>query len=223
MSLIGDVLPLAIGVVISPIAIITVILMLLSRRAKSNSLAFVLGWVIGLAAVGGVTLFLAETQDLSPGSTPSVAISVILFVLGMLLLFLAYRQWTGRPKPGQQPTMPKWLNFVESVTPIRAAGFALLLSAVKPKNLLLTLAAALNIAQSDLGSTLSVIALIVFVIIASTSVAAPVMLFFILGKNAAKTLDGWKALLTTNNATVMFVLLIVFGMVLIGKSINGIL
>jgi hypothetical protein len=223
MNLIGDILPLAIGVVISPVAIIAVILMLLSRRAKSNSLAFVLGWIVGLAAVGGLTLLLAETQDLSPGSAPSVATSVILFVLGMLLLFLAHRQWTKRPKPGQQPTMPKWLNFVDAVTPIRAAGFALLLSAVKPKNLLLTLAAALSIAQSDLGSTLSIIALIVFVIIASTSVAAPVMLFFILGQNAAKTLDGWNAWLTTNNATVMFVLLVVFGVVLIGKSINGVL
>jgi hypothetical protein len=42
MSLIGDMLPLAIGVLISPVPIIAIILMLLSKRAKSNSLAFVL-------------------------------------------------------------------------------------------------------------------------------------------------------------------------------------
>jgi hypothetical protein len=49
---IGDILPLAIGVAISPVPIIAVILMLFSKKAKGNSLAFLVGWVLGLAIVG---------------------------------------------------------------------------------------------------------------------------------------------------------------------------
>jgi len=37
---IGDILPLAVGVAISPIPIIAVILMLFSGRARANSFAF---------------------------------------------------------------------------------------------------------------------------------------------------------------------------------------
>ncbi|MGZ5561074.1 MAG: GAP family protein [Halobacteriota archaeon] len=223
MSLTGDILPLAIGVVMSPLAIIAVTLMLVSKRAKINSLSFVLGWILGLVIVGGVGLLVAETQDLSPGTGPSLVALVIRLALGVLLLFLAYRQWKKRLKPGQQPTVPKWLLSIDSFTPIQALGLALLLSAVKPKNLILTLAAALDIAQSTLGSVQSVMALVLFVIIASTSVAAPIVIFLVLGEKATWMLEGLKRWFMENNTTVMFVLLLVFGAVLIAEGINGII
>ena len=221
MSIVGDILPLAVGVLISPVPIIAVILMLFSTRAKRNSLSFVFGWVVGLAVVGSVALLIGGTQDLS-GTEPSLAASVFRFVLGLLLLFGAYRRWTRRPARGQQPTMPRWMQFVNSFTPRRAFGLALLLSAVNPKNLVLTLAAALAIAQSALGGVASAIALALFVVIASMSVAAPVALYLISGEGAVRTLNGWKEWLTENNATVMIVLLLVFGVILIAEGINGI-
>jgi len=221
MSLVGDILPLAIGVLISPVPIVAVILMLLSKRAKSNSLSFVFGWVIGLAVVGSIALLIGGTQDLSPGTEPSLETSVIRLVLGLILLFGAYRRWTRRRKPSQQPEMPHWIQFVDSFKPMRAFGLALLLSAVNPKNLALTLAAALAIAQSALGSFGSAIALALFVIVASISVAAPVVLYLVLGERAARTLGEWKEWLTDNNATLMFVLLLVFGVILIAEGING--
>jgi hypothetical protein len=42
-SAVGGILPLGIGVAISPVPIIAVILMLFSRQAKGNGLAFALG------------------------------------------------------------------------------------------------------------------------------------------------------------------------------------
>ena len=222
MSLIGDILPLAVGVVMSPLAIIAVTLMLVSEGAKRNSLSFILGWILGLVVVSGMGLFVAETQDLSPGTGPSLAALVIRFVLGALLLFLAYRQWKKRPKPGHQPTVPKWLLSIDSFTPLQAFGLALLLS-VKPKNLILTLAAALDIAQSTLGNVQSVMALVLFIVIASTSVAAPVVLFLVMGEKSTWMLDGLKRWFMENNATIMFVLLLVFGAILIAEGINGII
>ena len=45
---IGQSLPLAIGVALSPIPIIAVVLMLTTPRARANGPAFVLGWLVGL-------------------------------------------------------------------------------------------------------------------------------------------------------------------------------
>ena len=45
---IGDFLPAAIGVAISPIPIIAVILMLLTPRARTNGPAFLVGWIVAL-------------------------------------------------------------------------------------------------------------------------------------------------------------------------------
>jgi hypothetical protein len=140
-------------------------------------------------------------------------------LLGLLLLFLAAKQWKKRPRPGEEPEMPKWMKTIDSFTPIRASGLAMLLSGANPKNLALTLAAALSIAQADLSSLQSFVSLLVFVIIGSITVAIPVIVFLIMGNKAAKMLNEMKAWLMYNNATVMFVLFIILGVDLVGRSI----
>ena len=218
-SPIGDILAPAVGVAISPVPIIAVVLMLFSKKAKSNSLAFLLGWVLGQTIVGGIVLYIAGTQDLSPGSGPSTAASAIRLLLGLLLLFLAAKQWKKRPRPGEEPEMPKWMETIDSFTRVKALGLALLLSGVNPKNLVLTMAAALSIAQANLSRLQSFVLLGVFVIIGSITVALPVIVYLIMGDKAAKTLNEMKSWLTHNNATVMFVLLLILGVDLVGRSI----
>lgn len=220
-EVIGDVIPLAVGVAISPVPVIAVILMLLTPSARKNSLAFLAGWLFGLAAVCAVVLALAGSLDFAPDSGPATGASVLRLVLGLLLFFGAFRQWKKRPKPGEEPQMPKWMSTIDSFTVPKAAGMAALLSGVNPKNLALSLAAALAVAEAGLATGESTGALAVYVIIASVTVAAPVLVSLALGKKAAGILDSTKAWLTANNATVMFVLFLVFGAALIGKGISG--
>jgi hypothetical protein len=51
---IGQSLPLAIGVALSPVSIIAVVLLLTSSRARSFGPVFVLGWLLGLVVVGAI-------------------------------------------------------------------------------------------------------------------------------------------------------------------------
>ena len=53
-TVIGDFLPVALGVAISPVPIIAVILMLLAPNATASSVAFLLGWVVGITLVVGL-------------------------------------------------------------------------------------------------------------------------------------------------------------------------
>jgi len=50
-SVIGDILPLALGIAISPIPIIAAILMLLSPKAKGTSVGFLIGCYAGFRAL----------------------------------------------------------------------------------------------------------------------------------------------------------------------------
>jgi len=220
-NVIGDMLPQAIGVAISPVPIIAVILMLFSKRARSNGLAFLAGWVLALAVVGSVVLLLASAGKISAGGTPSTVSYLIKLLLGLLFWFLAYRNWQKRPHEGEEPDMPKWMAAIDSFTAGRALGISALLAGVNPKNLGLTLAAALAIAQAGLSGGQSAVALLLFVVIASASVAAPVLYYLVAGESAAKTLDGWKAWLLANNATVMVVLFLVLGAKLFGDGLGG--
>ena len=51
---IGDLLPAAVGVAISPLPIVAVVLMLVSARGRANGPAFLIGWLVGVAGAGAV-------------------------------------------------------------------------------------------------------------------------------------------------------------------------
>jgi threonine/homoserine/homoserine lactone efflux protein len=219
-GVIGDILPLAIVVAISPVPIIAVILILFSARARTNGPAFLAGWVVGLAVLGTVVLVLSDAGDLHDQDGPSTAAGVVQLILGVLLLLASLRQWRSRPKHGEEPEMPKWLAGVDGLSPVKAAGLGVLLSAVNPKNLLLVIAAAVTIGQAGLGTGQQVVALVVFVLVGSVTVALAVVYSLLGGEGAAARLEEAKDWLAANNATVMFILLLVFGVVLIGKAIG---
>jgi hypothetical protein len=60
---IGQTLPMAVGVALSPIPIVAVVLMLVTERAQVNGPAFVLGWLIGLVIVGVIVLSVSSGAD----------------------------------------------------------------------------------------------------------------------------------------------------------------
>lgn len=217
---ISEVLPFAIGIAISPIPIIAVILILFSERARVNGPAFLLGWVVGIAAVGAVVYFVADAANASSDATASDSVSWGKVVLGILLLGLARRNWANRPAPGQAEAMPKWMATVESISPVKAFGLAIVLSAVNPKNLVLILGAAAGLGQLGLSTGDAVVALAVFTLVASSSIVFAVVYDLFGGDGARRTLDDLKAWMTTHNHALMSVLFLVFGVVLISKGIN---
>jgi Sap, sulfolipid-1-addressing protein len=99
-SALGELLPTAVGVALSPVPVILVILMLFSRHATRNSLAFLLGWVGGLAFVSAIVLTLAHPAGASSNGKESVVGAAPRLTIGVVFLFFAYREWRKRPAPG---------------------------------------------------------------------------------------------------------------------------
>lgn len=217
---ISAVLTFAVGVAISPVPIIAVILMLFSARARVNGPAFLAGWVLALGVVCAVAYTVADGANASTSSSATDSIAWGKVVLGVLLLGAARRQWSGRPGPGEEPKMPKWMAGIDSLPPGRAFVLGVLLAGVNPKNLVLTLAAATTVAQlGGISGTDATVALVVFVVLASVTIAGPVLYSLLGGEHARTTLDGMKDWLRTHNAAVMAVLLLVFGVDLIAKGL----
>jgi hypothetical protein len=72
---VAEVLTFAIGVAISAMAIIAVILMLFSQRAKVNGPWFLCGWALALAVVSTVVYVLADEGDVDTSSGASDTVS----------------------------------------------------------------------------------------------------------------------------------------------------
>ena len=109
---IGSLLPSAIGVALSPVPIIAVILMLGTPKARSNGTVFALGWVAGLVAVSVIVLIVAGGAS-NPNSDTATGVNWLDVFLGVLFVAMAARQWRGRPKRGEEATMPKWMASID--------------------------------------------------------------------------------------------------------------
>ncbi|KRC61424.1 hypothetical protein ASE14_11140 [Agromyces sp. Root81] len=220
-EVIGGILPLALGIAISPIPIIAAILMLLSPKAKGTSVGFLIGWVLGIVvAVVVFTLLASIIPEQDPDASKPIA-GVIKILLGAGLLFLALKQWRGRPKDGEAAALPKWMSAIDSMTTMRGAVLGFLLSAVNPKNLLMAAGAGVLIGTGGLNGGEIALVIVIFVIIAACSVAVPVIAYLLASTKMAAPLEALRGWLVQNNATVMAVLLLVIGVVMIGKGIGS--
>jgi threonine/homoserine/homoserine lactone efflux protein len=201
------------------VPIIVVILMVTSSRARQNGPAFLLGWVVGLTFALVVVIAVAGSLGVSRG-TSSPLMDVVKLALGLFLLALAARRWRRRRREGEPVTPRRWLATVDEFAAFRAFGLGVLLSAVNPMNLAFATAAALAIAEASLGIGALTVVVVLFVLIGSGTIVLPVAYSTFGGESARRILDGWKAWLGVHDDAVMAVVLIVLGMLVIGKGIG---
>jgi len=217
-GLIGNLIPIALGVALSVVPIIAVIMMLFTARARVNSILFNLGWILAMAAIGLIGIFALGGADYSADTGPSTASYVVQLVLGILFLWLALRKWLKKPAEGEEE-MPKWIRKIDDLKPAMAFVLGLALIAINPKNLMLTLAAVATILEAEVGAGQSIIALIFFIFIASLTVAAPVIIYLVAPTRSQAILTSWKDWLAAHNRAITIGLFIVLGVFLTAKGI----
>jgi threonine/homoserine/homoserine lactone efflux protein len=218
---IGQLLPFAVGVAISPTPIVAMILMLITPKARMNGFVFVLGWIVGIVVAGAVFLALASPTGASDEGAPARWTYWLKLVLGLLLLLGAVKEWRARPAPGVDAAMPKWMGMLDGMSTAKAGGLAFVLSALNPKNLIFIIGGAAVVAQAGLSTGDQVVAWIVFTLIATIGVAAPLVIYLAMGSRAASILDGLKTWMAQNNTAVMAVLCLIIGVKLVGDAISG--
>jgi threonine/homoserine/homoserine lactone efflux protein len=217
---IGDMLPAAVGVAISPIPIIAVVLMLVSPRGRVNGPAYLLGQITGVAVAGAIVLLVAGAVGGDDGDM-SGSRTWLPLVLGIAVLLLAGKQWRGRPRGSEEPVMPKWMGAIDAFTPTKAFGAGIVLSALNPKNLILTIAGMAAIVAASIPADEEAVALVVFSIIGSLGVAIPVVMYFALGDRAGPLLARLKDWMARNSAVIMAMILLFIGVKLVGDAISG--
>lgn len=222
-EVVGELLPLATGVAISPLPIIAVILVLLTPRAGATGGGFLLGWVGGIVTAVVAFGSLAEITGLGAGGAPPPAVSWLKLALGvMLLVFAAYQRHTELGE-GDEPQLPGWMAAIDSFGPAKAVGLGMILAVANPKNLALMLAAGVTTSGAGLLPAENVVAGAVFTVIAASTVAGPVLGYLVVKDRMAELLAKLKARLIRDNKTIMTVVLVVLSFVLIGKGLGGLL
>lgn len=177
--------------------------------------------MFGLSAVGTIVLLATSGTDTTEDGGPAAWVSWVKLALGVLMLLIAGTSWRGRPREGRPAELPGWMTALDAFTAPKSAGSAVLLSAVNPKNLVLTLGAAAAIVETGISTGEEFVALAVFVLIGSLGVVIPVVIFVVMGTRADELLRSVKEWLGEHNAAIMAVVCLVIGTKLIGDAISG--
>ncbi len=214
---IGDLLPAAVAVALSPIPIVAIVLVLGAPHARTAGPAFAAGWIAGLAVVSVLVVLVIGGGADPDGDDPGL--NWLQLALGVLFLGMAAQQWTKRPKPGEEPETPDWMATIDSATAPRAAVLGAALSGANPKNLALTLTASASIVEAGLDDADTAIAVAVFVAIGSLTVAGAVLFYLVDADRAARPLGAIKQFMSDHNAVIMMVVLLLLGAKLIGDGL----
>lgn len=218
MNPIAQVLPHAVAVALSPMPIAALILILLSNRAKRNSILFLCGWFLGLVINVGIVAFLFDSQPTVVSNQKSLVFSSINLLLGLLLLFLAFKQWKSRPKPGVDAQTPNWLSQLENISPFKTFIIAFGLVTINAKNTVLDIASGVTIGQLTSTFSQSLTAVLIYSCIASLTILIPVVGFLLVGTKLTGVLTTTKSWFIQNSATILFVLFLILGVSLISKA-----
>jgi hypothetical protein len=216
-SALAGLIPLGLVISLSPITVIPAVLVLQAPRPRPAGLAFLAGWLLGLAAVTALAVGASGLLGGLDRSPPRWS-SWLRVVLGAALIVLGIYRWLTRHGHTESP---RWMRSFAAITPPRAAMTALALVVVRPDVLLICVPAGLAIGGAGLGAAGAWVAAAFFVVIAASTVAIPVLAYTVAGERLDDPLARLKDWMDKNNAALMAVLLVVIGLMVLYNGIRG--
>ena len=218
LSALGELLPIAVAVAVSSVPIMATILILLSPKRNQSAIPFLIGWVVGMAAVVVIAAVGANALPLRPFRAPQRAIGIGQIVVGTAVLVAAVMAWR-RAARAPVDRGNGWLDRVDRMGPAAALGLALALN-LRPKGLLLGAAAGLSVAGSSLKVTDAVIVLAIYVGLSSSTVIVPIVSTLVAPARMQPRLVLARDWLSNNSAHITVVVLLMVGFVILGAGLS---
>jgi hypothetical protein len=219
-DLILTLIPLGLFVALSPVPIVAVILLLGTKHPVINALAFTVGWIAVIVAIGAIGLATLSAQDFHHGTGASRGVAAFELVAGIALLLLALRRARSAPAAPPDDAKPRWMSRVEGLNPATGlvAGAAFFL--VNIGDVIVAVAATVSILKAEVSLGQNIAALAVFAFVSSLTLLLPVALYAAAPERAAAVLDRCKAWLSVPQNTVTAVIVLI-GVLLVINGIRG--
>jgi threonine/homoserine/homoserine lactone efflux protein len=222
LDAVGDLLPAAVAVALSPFPIVAIVLILAAPRARTSGVAFAIGWAAGLAAVAYAVVVVAAAAGGAGLDRPAAA-GYLKLALGAGFILAAASQWRKRPEPAAEPEVPGWMESLATITPGRSLGLGAALAGANPKTVVLTLAAGASIVEADLGLANTAVAIGAYVAIGSLTVVGSVIFYLVAPERAARRLGVIRAFMIRHGWIIVMVVLLLLGAKLLGDGLARLL
>lgn len=227
--------PVLLGVVASPLAVIALVAVLLSRSARRNGVMYLIGWscAVLVSVLLGYWLFGWLEVDRDAGPKPWVP--YVRLAAGVLLAVGAV--WTYRRSKAKirlmatasspeeivaaAPQLPGWLHSIDSFTAQRSLALGLGIFLLNPINVSCALIAALDIRLAGLSGTASWVFLVAFMLLSIAPMAVPVFLVLAKGEKAEPFLAILRSWIAAHNGSLSTVFLGIIAFMQIQKALEA--
>ena len=215
--MLAELVPLALVVALSPLSIIPAVLVLHSPRPRPTGLAFLAGWLAGLAVVTQIFVEVSNVLGGGLDKPPGWASWVRIVAGGALVVFGVYK-WFTRARSDHSP---KWMSSFAKITPARAVVTAMVLVVVNPKVLFMCAASGLAIGTEGLGRSGAALGVLYYVALAASTVALPVLAYAVSGDRLDQPLTLLKDWMEAQHAALVAGILVVLGLLVVYKGLHG--
>lgn len=215
VSVLTELIPLALVITLSPLSIIPAVLILQTPQPRPTGLAFLTGWLLAIAAL--TAAFVEVSGLVGHLGKPTATASWIRIVIGAALIAGGLYRWAKRKHSTREPG---WMRRLATTTPARGLPTGLLLGLVNPKVFFMCAAAGLAIGTDQLRPTHTWLATLWFVVVAGSSVALPVLAYVAAGDRLAPTMTKLGEWMHRQHAVLVAGILIIIGILVLHKGIQ---
>lgn len=210
-------IPPALMIALSPITVIPAMLVIHAPRPRPAGLAFLGGWLLGLS---GLTVFFVATCDVLEQlhNSPPAWVSWLRLLLGSAVIIFASWRWLTRHRRGERPV---WMRPFVALTPVRAAVTAVALAPLRLEVLIMCAAAGLTIGTGGVGAVNGWLNGAVFVAVAGSTVAIPILAYVSAGDRLGQEFASLKSWMERHHAALEGVILVLVGLLLCYNGIRA--
>lgn len=216
-SLLLELMPSAIGLMLTPAAIAASILLLGSKRPTADSSAFVSAFAVvyGVLSVVVLAFSAARTEPLISVHTKALIAAVV----GALLLLAGLGSVVRRPGAGRS-TNPGWMARIDAATPGSSFTLGAVLAVVNP-NVPILLAGLAIIAASGAGPGVEIVGATFLVVSSVIVMVAAIVTYAVARERVEAALTRIKNWLIDHQGAVNTAVLLVFGAYFLYRGISG--
>ena len=216
-SVLPTLIPLALVIAVSPLSIIPAVLVLQTPRPRPTGLAFLAGWLLGLVAL--TAIFVASSDALGGlRKSPPAWASWLRVVLGLALIAYGIYEWLSRHRHTEPP---RWMRSFATLTPARAGLTGLVLVVVRLEVLTMCALAGLAIGSGGVGRAAVWTTAAIFVTVAASTVAIPVLAYAGAGDRLDEPMARLKDWMEKNNAALLAAILVVIGLMVVYNGVHA--
>jgi hypothetical protein len=208
----------------SPVALLTALVVLTSRRGRVNGAAFLAGFVLGQSAafLAAVLVGSAATTDRPTGHEHLSAGLELAFGLALLGLAWPERRRAGRPSAGPSRT-ERLLGRLKGLRPETAFSVGALFGVGGIKRLTITIVAGATVGIAGLLPAEDALLGALYVVVATVFVWLPVGIYVVAGEHADRWMEAAERWLLANELRLTFVSTLVFGFLLTSDALYRLL